>query len=329
MKINKKLLGFGTLALPIVVAASMFFAMNPNMNLLNKAFAGDGTSDYSITFNRTVSEYTADTTNKIYTSKSNTSSGNSMYLVATKCANPTATGIATVPNSFDSVETIPVLRFYNDSSRTNQYRCQGVLSLFVTTSRTITLTVKASSDGTNFYKKGTFSSSTSGGTYSSFDKFDRYIEITVDSDNRPTQVGYIREVVFSYSCNSSYVPSSFTEGSFAGKVINNASVETDISIEFNSDKTGFYYYKNTSPSDGETYKTAFTWSYNQNKENITITYATGGTGNNTAYQGCRILFGFSAGKTNTIALVDDSVSVFLYKEGSASSIWETPTIMSK
>ena len=41
MKINKKLLGFGTLALPVVVAASMFFAMNPNINLLNKVQADD------------------------------------------------------------------------------------------------------------------------------------------------------------------------------------------------------------------------------------------------------------------------------------------------
>lgn len=329
MKINKKLLGFGTLALPIVVAASMFFAINPNMKLVNKAFAGDGTSDYSITFNRTVSEFVSDSTNKVYKAKSTSSIGNDIFLITTKCTEPASSALATVPSKYDQETLIPSVKFYLDNDGENQVKSQNILSVSVKTSKDITITINASSDGTHFYKKDNITASTSGATFSSFDKKDRYLEITVEKDNRPASTGYIREVILSYSCNNSYLPYSFTEGTFAGKVVNNAKVETDISIEFYSDNTGFYFYKNTSASDGATYQTAFTWIYDASKENINITFASGGTGNNTAYQGCRLLYSFSSGKTNTIALIDDTVSVFLYSGTTESTIWSTPTIMTK
>ena len=58
MRINKKLLGFGTLALPVVVAASMFFAMNPNTGLFNRVQADDEVLDGSISFARSTGTIT-------------------------------------------------------------------------------------------------------------------------------------------------------------------------------------------------------------------------------------------------------------------------------
>ncbi|MBR0440012.1 MAG: hypothetical protein IJK27_04605 [Bacilli bacterium] len=196
MKINKKLLGFGTLALPVVVAASMFFAMNPNINLLNKVQADDVSG--SIEFSTTAGTRTLPGNNTIITS-GKTSGGFPLYSYAVDNS-LTNISSSTIANT---CQTYGYIYFSESSTELNHFKFQGVNAVTITTSESSFkyIEISKSVDGENFVvdtlDSGFFSSKTV--NVSSL----KYLRIKVYGSSA-NQYIEVSKIILGYNCSTSY-----------------------------------------------------------------------------------------------------------------------------
>lgn len=196
MKINKKLLGFGTLALPVVVAASMFFAMNPNINLLNKVQADDVSG--SIEFSTTAGTRTLPG-NKVITTSGRTTGGFQLYSYAVDNS-LTNISSSTIANT---CQTYGYIYFSESSTELKHFKFQGVNSITITTLEYSLKNVEIakSTDGETF----TVEQSTSG--YFTSKTFNvsglRYLRIKV-SNNSAYDYIEVTKIVLGYNCSTSY-----------------------------------------------------------------------------------------------------------------------------
>ena len=320
------ILGILTVAVGFSIGiTNIKFIGNP---FLLKATSADLTNQV-VSFNRKTSTYSEDTTKKIFTSVSQTPSGNPVYLICEGGSLPANNAIAAVPPSSDSSLKDPVIKFYMDSIKTNPFKHQTIESVSITTSATITMSIQTSSDGVNFSEKGTLSCGSTAATLTGFDKYDRYIMIT--NSNKAAAARNIRDITICYSCSKNVVP-SFTPGTYLARIKNNASAYVDVDIVFNNNGTGDFNYTNS--NTGLAYVTKFTWAYSEITDSIKLTYATGGTGDNTAYQGCRLFYKFSSSvtdgsNTNYMGVVGDELVFFFYSSSTASSRWSNPTMFTR
>ncbi len=196
MRINKKLLGFGTLALPVVVAASMFFAMNPNTNLLNKVQADDVSG--SIEFSTTAGTRTLPG-NKVITTSGRTTGGFQLYSYAVdnSLTNITSSTIA------NTCQTYGYIYFSESNTELKHFKFQGVNSITITTLEYSLKNVEIakSTDGETF----TVEQSTSG--YFTSKTFNvsglRYLRIKV-SNNSAYDYIEVTKIVLGYNCSTSY-----------------------------------------------------------------------------------------------------------------------------
>lgn len=196
MKINKKILGFGTLALPIVVAASMFFAMNPNMNLLNKVQADDVSG--SIEFSTTAGTRTLPGNNTIITS-GKTSGGFSLYSYADD-NNLSGISDSTIANT---CQNYGYIYFSESNTQLKHFKFQSVNSIRIDTVGDVYKTIEISNsiDGENFSVVKTESGNFSSKTISVSGL--RYLRIKVFRSSA-YELTEISKIVLGYNCSTSY-----------------------------------------------------------------------------------------------------------------------------
>ena len=219
MKINKKLLGFGTLALPIVVAASMFFAMNPNTNLLNRAIAGDDTIDGTIVFSTSTGSRTSPSSGTYVTDGSLTQ-GMKLYSYVTDSGTCSGSVIANMSGSRGTR-----MVFTSSSTSTNLFKFQNLSSISVTSNYNdqCTFLINTSTNGISYTEKvkttlnGSFTDfSISGAKYV-------YLEAYAGSRSSTTLIG-VTNVTLKYSCSPSY------EGETLESIETNGEVKTSYNV---------------------------------------------------------------------------------------------------
>ncbi len=271
-------------------------------------------SDYSVTFTRENSYSAAGTT---YTYEQTTTNGNKIYLVSTGGTSRASGAIAQIPSAMDTA-TNPTFLFYKTNDASKAFRHQLINNVNVKTSRDVELSVLTSSDGYTFRQKGTFSCGTSGGTFSDFNEYDRFVSISVSE--RANQFSNITEITINYGCES-ITELPFVAGHYRAVVKDNSNRDSEINLFMNSDNYGYYtFYNNT---DLKNYYTLFTWNYDSDLKVVTVSYTgtpagsisdLAASGNTAAYQGYRLFEKFSKDdiKSNYIALFDNEVSLFFH-----------------
>lgn len=301
-----------------VAEAALIFcvAINFKGNMLNPIKAAP--EDYSISFTRS-NAYSA--VDKTYVYENSTTVGNKVYLISTGGNSRASGAIASIPSSADSTVADPVLKFYRDSDGANPFRHQSLNSISVTTNGNVTLSILTSADGVYYKEKGTLDCTSSGATFSNFNEYDRFVGIT--GSTRASFQRNITNVSLNYECDSGASDSPFVSGTFEAVVKDKSNLDSPISFVFNSDGYGYYtFYYNT---DAENKYSLFSWSYNQYTDSLAFSYMSSGagstagmsgTGNNTAYQGYRLFGKFSAGQTNSAALIDGDLHIFFFEKQS-------------
>ncbi len=257
-----------------------------------------------------------------------TSNGNPIYLYQTGEYLPGSNNLAALGNSSYNNH---IIQFFRDSDVSKQFCFQGISSLTLVTSRDIRINVQTSMDGIVFNNRGYIDASSSGGTFDGFNSRDRFIKLTTVMTSQSSGVAYLNKVVIEYYCDSSVGHVSFDDTKiYSAELINNDSEKTNASFDFskNPEGTSFYYYKNT--SDGVTYQTAFTWDYDEYTHLLSIHFKSnaGGTGDNAAYQGCRLFYSNSmttGNGHNALLVEDNSVTIYLYSGTTYTTVWSAPT----
>lgn len=298
----------------IVLAASAIFAVSNNV-VNNPSLLKASGDSYSVTFARNDAYSDSGTT---YVYKQNTQVGNDIYLVSTGGMNRNSGAIATIPSTYESSYTNPELKFYRDSGATQPFMHQEIESVSIKTSGSVTLSILTSFDNVTYKEVGTLSCSSSGATFSTFNEYDRFLKIGVSEKGASTR--NITQVSFSYVCESK--PSvAFVSGSFSAIVKDKSNLDTEMHMYFNSDGYGYYtFFYNYNST---TYYTLFSWVYNEAYESFVVTYVhnddkTGSiadltpSGGTTEYQGYRLFYSNSRGKTTSVGYVNGKVALYFY-----------------
>ena len=279
-------------------------------------------SEYSLSFLRDDAHSESGTT---YTYKKQTSLGNDVYLVSTGGNSRTSGYLATVPSMYDSSVAKVVMNFYKDDSGTIPFRHQSISSVTIKTSANITLSIYTSRDGVTYREKTTVDCSSSGGSYSSFDEYDRFLRIT-ESASRAASARSIKEVDISYECESAI--ETYSIGTYSAVVKDKSNLDAPTSVIINSDHYGYHNFHYN--GDGNDYHALFSWEYDEDLRAFRLDYiASGpesssiagmvGTGNSTSYSGYRIFARFTAGWTNYAAVFGNSISIFFHTSQASAS----------
>lgn len=199
MKINKKLLGFGTLTLPVVVVASMFFAMNPNTGLFNRVQADDEVLDGSISFARSTGTVTTRSNEYNFLTGTTTRGTSDFYLYnASRVSLQGNSYCAILSSSYESGDCSSEISFStNISTSPTLYKFQYIssITLKTNTSSNRTLNVLTSEDGTSFTQFDTVVVNSSGGTINLNGA--RYVKFTL-STNTTT---YFNNITVNFRCS--------------------------------------------------------------------------------------------------------------------------------
>lgn len=254
-----------------------------------------------------------------------TNNGNPIYLYQTGEYLPGSSSLAALGNSSYNNH---VIQFFRDSDISNPFCFQGISSLTLVTSRNIRINVQTSMDGIVFNNRGYIDATSSGGTFDGFNSRDRFLKFTTVSSSQTSGVAYLNKIIIEYYCDNSIGHVSFDDTKiYSAELTNSDSKKTTASFDFgkNDEGTSFYYYNNT--TDGVTYQTAFTWEFDAYSHLVLIHFKSkaGGTGDNDAYQGCRLFYSnTTANGYNALLVEENSVSIYLYSSGSYSTVWSTP-----